>query len=416
VKTRALVGLLTTVTAIALIVPAAAGAAQRRGGRQASATLAKGAGYALPNGSRRVRAIQRRLRRVGAHPGPVDGLYGPLTEAAVIRFQQRQNLAVDGVLGPQTRRALTRAARTLSIGAGVGLSHGAVRVRVLQRRLRAAGSNPGPIDGRFGPQTEAAVLRFQQASGLTVDGRVGPQTAAVLMRKAANRADATAEATDQESSKKTSGGSSGKPSQDSGAAQGSASNARKAIPAEPRSGAPSGGTNSKATMVWIFLVGILLLVPFALRAGPWASRRQPTEPAPEPGAAETPVLGYVRVAAGSPDDRNGEIQVAAIKAECARRGLTLVGIVRETDERRSRHDGNGHRPTGFGYAVDLIQEGVAEGLVVPDLYRLSRSPAEVRKLVEECARTDIRLISVTPRLDTADRGSSEAARSSKIDS
>jgi hypothetical protein len=168
-------------------------------------------------------------------------------------------------------------------------------------------------------------------------------------------------------------------------------------------------------LVWIVLAGILLLVPFALRAGPWASGREPNERAPEPGAARTPVLGYVRTTAASPDDHSGEVQIAAINAECARRGLDLIGIVRETDEGRPGRRGNGAAPTGFDYALDLIREGVAEGLVVPDLYRLSRSPAEVRRLVEECARTETRLISVTPSLDTADRRSSEPAPSSKID-
>jgi putative chitinase len=46
----------------------------------------------------------------------------------------------------------------------------------LQQRLRDAGFSPGPIDGDFGPQTQAAVRRFQAANGLDVDGWVGPQT------------------------------------------------------------------------------------------------------------------------------------------------------------------------------------------------------------------------------------------------
>src|SRR5438067_185869 len=34
-----------------------------------------------------VRALQRRLQSLGQPPGPVDGLFGPMTEAAVVRFQ-----------------------------------------------------------------------------------------------------------------------------------------------------------------------------------------------------------------------------------------------------------------------------------------------------------------------------------------
>ena len=53
-------------------------------------------------------------------------------------------------------------------------------VRALQLALTKAGYDPGPGDGTFGPQTEAAVVAFQQDNGLSVDGRVGPETAAAL--------------------------------------------------------------------------------------------------------------------------------------------------------------------------------------------------------------------------------------------
>jgi len=53
-------------------------------------------------------------------------------------------------------------------------------VRNLQRRLDELGYRPGPIDGIFGPRTEAAVRAFQRDSGLKVDGIVGPRTRANL--------------------------------------------------------------------------------------------------------------------------------------------------------------------------------------------------------------------------------------------
>jgi hypothetical protein len=53
-------------------------------------------------------------------------------------------------------------------------------VKDLQRALAALGIDPGPIDGDFGPLTEAAVVQFQQANNLDTDGVVGPKTAAAV--------------------------------------------------------------------------------------------------------------------------------------------------------------------------------------------------------------------------------------------
>jgi hypothetical protein len=50
----------------------------------------------------------------------------------------------------------------------------------LQRSLRAAGFDPGSVDGVYGDDTVAAVRRFQRAKGLSVDGVAGDDTAAAL--------------------------------------------------------------------------------------------------------------------------------------------------------------------------------------------------------------------------------------------
>lgn len=44
------------------------------------------------------RRIQEALHRLGYDPGPVDGIFGPLTRAAVRRFQQDIGAKSTGVL------------------------------------------------------------------------------------------------------------------------------------------------------------------------------------------------------------------------------------------------------------------------------------------------------------------------------
>jgi peptidoglycan hydrolase-like protein with peptidoglycan-binding domain len=40
--------------------------------------------------------VQRALRREGVHPGPVDGVIGPATQAALAEYQRRHALAPTG--------------------------------------------------------------------------------------------------------------------------------------------------------------------------------------------------------------------------------------------------------------------------------------------------------------------------------
>jgi peptidoglycan hydrolase-like protein with peptidoglycan-binding domain len=55
-----------------------------------------------------VRNLQAELLRLGYFGGPVTGFYGPLTTAAVKRFQRAQGLKVDGIWGPHSAAALRR--------------------------------------------------------------------------------------------------------------------------------------------------------------------------------------------------------------------------------------------------------------------------------------------------------------------
>ena len=110
----------------------------------------------------------------------IDGIFGPVTTAAVEQFQGYSQLAVDGIVGPDTWAALGGDAPqppTLAEG-----SQGPV-VQKLQTALNegrgdfAPSSNPVlAVDGSYGPQTAVAVKGAQQQGGIQEDGVVGLQT------------------------------------------------------------------------------------------------------------------------------------------------------------------------------------------------------------------------------------------------
>jgi N-acetylmuramoyl-L-alanine amidase len=53
-----------------------------------------------------VREIQRALKTAGVDPGRIDGVFGPMTQAAVISIQATRGLVADGEVGPVTAKAL----------------------------------------------------------------------------------------------------------------------------------------------------------------------------------------------------------------------------------------------------------------------------------------------------------------------
>jgi DNA invertase Pin-like site-specific DNA recombinase/peptidoglycan hydrolase-like protein with peptidoglycan-binding domain len=355
-----------------------------------AAVLDFGSGYRAGREAQRVKTLQRSLKQLGWAPGPVDGLFGPRTESAVRRFQASRGLAVDGVAGPATMGALGRALeRPLSRGAGFATPNGSPRVRNLQLRLRRAGMQPGPIDGRYGPRTEAAVTRL----------------------KASRRADARERRRADNDQRQR-------------AAQPQAPQGTTTVPLAAANDDDGGIT----VPLGLGMAAAALLLG-ALLGGFVARRRTRREEEktmkedlnrsliaihpPERGTvtaggprSHVRVVGYVSIPKADLGRDSLDAQASAVEELCRKRGWELLHVVRDVE--------NGHpkgleRP-GLQYALDRLAEGEASCLIVSELERLSRSAADLGQIMEWLVERDYRLVAIDVRLDTGSPSGQLTAR------
>jgi peptidoglycan hydrolase-like protein with peptidoglycan-binding domain/DNA invertase Pin-like site-specific DNA recombinase len=411
----------TILACLALLAVPAVGVAAEPGEASAPADRASeplrfGAGYGQPQGEPRVRALQRRLRALGLRPGPVDGLYGPRTAAAVERLQRDSGLTVDGIVGPQTWRVLKAEAPPLVPGAGYGQPGGSRQVREVQRKLWAIGQRPGPVDGMYGPRTRAAIERFQRAADRPATGVLTSAVALALARadRRQTRAAAPTDRTGQDSSR------AGEPTQRTGRLTEIERRSPQQADAQR-----TGDGEPTSLLPWAAAALALLVVGGLLAA--WARRRRSsreatgvpavrTTPKPRPSNGQAPAahearrrspediaLGYLSVR-GPEGQNEQEIreQMAAIEAACRNHGLELTEVVRDSGE------AGAERP-GIQHAIDRLAAGEASCMVVAELGRLSHSAPEVGTIVESLRRRETRLVTASEGLDTSTRSGGEAA-------
>jgi len=147
-----------------------------------------------------VAQLQRALQDAGFPPGPIDGVFGPRTQAAVMGFQKQAGITADGIVGSQTTQALLGVWVTdfmgvpccpwkespldsFTLGRLLKTYSPYMRgadVQDVQYALEENSFPPGPPDGIYGPKTWGAVLSFQKANGLQTDAIVGPKTTQAL--------------------------------------------------------------------------------------------------------------------------------------------------------------------------------------------------------------------------------------------
>ena len=470
-----LVALVATLVLLAMPGASIAGGASkstRTAPDAAAGLLQLGAGYATATAEAPpVRALQLRLRSLGWQPGRVDGLFGPRTERAVIRFQQAAGLAADGVVGPHTRRAIQHALDgPLRRGDGYAQPAGSPRVSSLQRVLRRKGLRPGPVDGHFGPRTEAAVIRLEQRRGLPADGVVDARTRRVLATTSKGQLRRLARA---QSRRRGPGVATGpttiqmtRTEPEVGGVEWLVLAALLALGLGALAGVFVGRLHSLPAMPGVTLArgvvaeGSKRAAPFgkfrgqvhALSLGRRGLRRAPAaryliddpdkpspfwvdhdevtrlltppeveeeeeeqevakvieEESPAPALNGVTALGYVSVAEnGGGEPNTMHEQAELIDSLCERRGWRLLEVVRDVE---AAGGGSLRRP-GLSYAVERISKGEATCLVVSHLGRLSRSAAELGRVLEWLGRSGGRLVVVDVGLDTASEAGRIAANS-----
>jgi peptidoglycan hydrolase-like protein with peptidoglycan-binding domain len=124
--------------------------------------------------------VQVALRALGLYCGPIDGIAGPQTRAALVAAQKRAGLPQTGAVGARTRVSLGPLGTPQFGSRPITPGDFGLDVSVLQFLLAHDGYYRGALDGYFGPRLLSALRAFQRHRALTADGIAGPETLAAL--------------------------------------------------------------------------------------------------------------------------------------------------------------------------------------------------------------------------------------------
>jgi DNA invertase Pin-like site-specific DNA recombinase len=344
--------------------------------------------------------LDGRYRRAGV-PVALVGLAAALALVA----SAGTSLAAGGELPARTAELVE--AGLLAKGAGCGGTGQAARVRTWQRRPPLAGPRRGPLDRRLDPCTNAVVALFHRAATLEATGPVDSPMRPGIGRGAKQPSSIPRVAAGLEAM----------------GPQALKGMALSSVVARAAAGAHTVGVMPPVSFPAVALfLGALCGAPLARvnptrgSAGPARleqEQEQHGEGLAESGKTAHPqphipsvtaggpggslrVMGYVSVPEVNGGDVAAVAQADAIQRLCEQRGWELLRVVRDVENGRTK----GLERPGLLYALERIADGEASCLVVSHLERLTRSAADLGRIVKWFEQHQGRLVAIDLRLDT----------------